>query len=105
MPEGWLTKLSKELNSPFNYTFKDRLRLIGGPQRSSAYISALYFTMSCLSTVGFGNIASTTDNEKVFGVCMMIIAALLYAAIFGHMTNIIQQMTSATIREFNFTYL
>ncbi|KAM3717132.1 Potassium voltage-gated channel protein eag [Dirofilaria immitis] len=98
MPEGWLTKLSKELNSPFNYTFKDRMRLIGGPQRSSAYISALYFTMSCLSTVGFGNIASTTDNEKVFGVCMMIIAALLYAAIFGHMTNIIQQMTSATIR-------
>ncbi|VDN38881.1 unnamed protein product [Gongylonema pulchrum] len=61
-------------------------------------ISALYFTMSCLSTVGFGNIASTTDNEKVFGVCMMIIAALLYAAIFGHMTTIIQQMTSATIR-------
>lgn len=39
MPEGWLTKLSKELNSPFNYTFKDRLRLVGGPQRSSAYIS------------------------------------------------------------------
>uniref|UniRef100_A0A8R1TYY1 Uncharacterized protein n=1 Tax=Onchocerca volvulus TaxID=6282 RepID=A0A8R1TYY1_ONCVO len=98
MPEGWLTKLSKELNSPFNYTFKDRMKLVGGPQRSSAYISALYFTMSCLSTVGFGNIASTTDNEKVFGVCMMIIAALLYAAIFGHMTNIIQQMTSATIR-------
>ncbi|KAL3985490.1 Ion transport family protein [Acanthocheilonema viteae] len=98
MPEGWLTKLSKELNAPFNYTFKDRLRLVGGPQRSSAYISALYFTMSCLSTVGFGNIASTTDNEKVFGVCMMIVAALLYAAIFGHMTNIIQQMTSATIR-------
>ncbi|VDN08243.1 unnamed protein product [Thelazia callipaeda] len=98
MPEGWLTKLSKELNLPFNYTFKNRIRLVGGPQRSSAYISALYFTMSCLSTVGFGNIASTTDNEKVFGVCMMIISALLYAAIFGHMTTIIQQMTSATIR-------
>ncbi|EPB78175.1 cyclic nucleotide-binding domain protein [Ancylostoma ceylanicum] len=54
--------------------------------------------MSCMSTVGFGNIASTTDNEKVFGVCMMIISALLYAAIFGHMTTIIQQMTSATVR-------
>ncbi|KAK5971753.1 Cyclic nucleotide-binding domain-containing protein, partial [Trichostrongylus colubriformis] len=34
----------------------------------------------------------------VFGVCMMIISALLYAAIFGHMTTIIQQMTSATVR-------
>lgn len=54
--------------------------------------------MSCMSTVGFGNIACTTDNEKIFGVCMMIISALLYAAIFGHMTTIIQQMTSATVR-------
>lgn len=51
---------------------------------------ALYFTMSCMSTVGFGNIASTTFAEKVFGVCIMIISALLYAAIFGHMTTIIQ---------------
>ena len=76
--------------------------------------------MSCMSTVGFGNISSTTDNERVsshsvsepeigserlnlcrsqlFSVCMMIISALLYAAIFGHMTTIIQQMTSATVR-------
>lgn len=54
--------------------------------------------MSCMSTVGFGNIASTTFAEKVFGVCMMIISALLYAAIFGHMTTIIQQMTSSTVR-------
>lgn len=61
-------------------------------------LPALYYTMSCMSTVGFGNIASNTDNEKIFGVCMMIISALLYAAIFGHMTTIIQQMTSSTVR-------
>ncbi|PAV61500.1 hypothetical protein WR25_11331 isoform C [Diploscapter pachys] len=42
--------------------------------------------------------SSTTDYEKIFGVIMMIISALLYAAIFGHMTTIIQQMTSATVR-------
>ncbi|KAI1701462.1 cyclic nucleotide-binding domain-containing protein [Ditylenchus destructor] len=74
------------------------MRLVGGPDRTHCYISALYFTMSCMSTVGFGNIASTTFAEKVFGVCMMIISALLYAAIFGHMTTIIQQMTSSTVR-------
>uniref|UniRef100_A0A915C2F1 Uncharacterized protein n=1 Tax=Parascaris univalens TaxID=6257 RepID=A0A915C2F1_PARUN len=98
LPEGWLLKLSKDLSSPYNFTFTDRYKLNGGPPRTSAYISSLYFTMSCMSTVGFGNIASTTDNEKLFGVCMMIISALLYAAIFGHMTTIIQQMTSATVR-------
>ena len=58
---------------------------------------ALYFTMSCMSTVGFGNIASTTFAEKVFGVCIMIISALLYAAIFGHMTTIIQVPSSSFI--------
>lgn len=46
----------------------------------------------------FGNIASTTFLEKSFGVFLMIISALLYAMIFGHMTTIIQQMTSATVR-------
>lgn len=54
--------------------------------------------MSCMSTVGFGNIASNTLLEKFFAICMMIISALLYAAIFGHMTTIIQQMTASTVR-------
>ncbi|CAI4222992.1 unnamed protein product [Auanema sp. JU1783] len=96
--DGWLFKLANDLKSPYNLTASNKTRLVGGPTRTSSYISSLYFTMSCMSTVGFGNIASNTDNEKVFGVCMMIISALLYAAIFGHMTTIIQQMTSATVR-------
>ncbi|KAK0411630.1 hypothetical protein QR680_005757 [Steinernema hermaphroditum] len=98
LPDGWLIRLSHDLKAPYNFTASDRSKLVGGPSKGSAYISALYFTMSCMSTVGFGNIASNTENEKVFGVCMMIISALLYAAIFGHMTTIIQQMTSATVR-------
>ncbi|CAB3397957.1 unnamed protein product [Caenorhabditis bovis] len=98
LPDGWLWKLSNDLRQPYNVTMSNRSTLVGGPSRTSAYISSLYYTMSCMSTVGFGNIASTTDNEKIFGVCMMIISALLYAAIFGHMTTIIQQMTSSTVR-------
>lgn len=113
MPEGWLFKLANDLKQFYDQNNSNRTSLVGGPSRTSAYIScqylpvsvvvikifsALYFTMSCMSTVGFGNISSTTDNEKLFAVCMMIISALLYAAIFGHMTTIIQQMTSATVR-------
>uniref|UniRef100_A0A914VCK9 Uncharacterized protein n=1 Tax=Plectus sambesii TaxID=2011161 RepID=A0A914VCK9_9BILA len=68
--EGWLLKLSKELKVPYNYTLFDSNakvpKLEGGPSKTSAYISALYFCMTCMSTVGFGNIAGTTDNEKVF---------------------------------------
>jgi len=30
--------------------------------------------MSCMTSVGFGNVASETDNEKIFTICMMVIA-------------------------------
>ena len=35
---------------------------------------------------------------KVFCLCMMIISSLLYAAIFGHVTTIIHNMTAATAK-------
>ncbi|KAI6190385.1 PAS fold and Ion transport and Cyclic nucleotide-binding domain containing protein [Aphelenchoides bicaudatus] len=97
-PDNWLIKLSNDLKMPFNLTASTDSRLVGGPDKAHSYVSALYFTMSCMSTVGFGNIASITLVEKIFGVFLMIISALLYAAIFGHMTTIIQQMTSSTVR-------
>uniref|UniRef100_T1JZC8 Cyclic nucleotide-binding domain-containing protein n=2 Tax=Tetranychus urticae TaxID=32264 RepID=T1JZC8_TETUR len=101
---GWLWKLGNITKQPFNFTVTDatsitmRPELTGGPQRGTMYVTALYFTMTCMTSVGFGNVAPETDNEKVFTICMMIIGALLYATIFGHVTTIIQQMTSATAR-------
>ena len=72
--------------------------LQGGPSRKTMYVTALYYTMTCMTSVGFGNVAAETDNEKIFSICMMIVGALIYATIFGHVTTIIQQMTSATAR-------
>lgn len=51
-----------------------------------------------MTSVGFGNVSPDTDSEKIFTIVMMVIGALLYATIFGHVTTIIQQMTSATAR-------
>jgi potassium voltage-gated channel Eag-related subfamily H protein len=48
--------------------------LINGPSRKTMYVTALYFTMTCMTSVGFGNVAAETDNEKIFTICMMIIA-------------------------------
>ena len=85
-------------------------------------LTGLYFTMTCLTSIGFGNVAAETDMEKVntkssliiftsqnckyqsnlpgqvFCLCMMIISSLLYAAIFGHVTTIIHNMTAATAK-------
>nr|XP_036677180.1 potassium voltage-gated channel protein eag isoform X7 [Drosophila suzukii] len=97
---SWLWKLANVTQSPYSYIWSNDTgpELVNGPSRKSMYVTALYFTMTCMTSVGFGNVAAETDNEKVFTICMMIIAALLYATIFGHVTTIIQQMTSATAK-------
>ncbi|BET01413.1 PAC [Nesidiocoris tenuis] len=98
---SWLWKLANVTQSPYSYTWSNESsspELINGPSRKTMYVTALYFTMTCMTSVGFGNVAAETDNEKIFTICMMIIAALLYATIFGHVTTIIQQMTSATAK-------
>ncbi|XP_065348110.1 potassium voltage-gated channel protein eag isoform X3 [Cloeon dipterum] len=98
---SWLWKLANVTQSPYSYIWSNDSNapeLVNGPTRKTMYVTALYFTMTCMTSVGFGNVAAETDNEKIFTICMMIIAALLYATIFGHVTTIIQQMTSATAK-------
>nr|XP_022912566.1 potassium voltage-gated channel protein eag isoform X3 [Onthophagus taurus] len=98
---SWLWKLANITQNPYSYVWDNgssTSELINGPSRKTMYVTALYFTMTCMTSVGFGNVAAETDNERIFTICMMIIAALLYATIFGHVTTIIQQMTSATAK-------
>ncbi|KAK2707066.1 hypothetical protein QYM36_014928, partial [Artemia franciscana] len=98
---SWLWKLGNVTHSPYNIVWSNQTgmgELINGPSRKTMYVTALYFTMTCMTSVGFGNVAAETDNEKIFTTCMMIIGSLLYATIFGHVTTIIQQMTSATAK-------
>ena len=63
-------------------------------QDSDAYITALYFTCTSLTTVGFGNVAANTKYEKIFSIVIMMVGALMHATIFGHVTNQLQRMYS-----------
>jgi potassium voltage-gated channel Eag-related subfamily H protein 8 len=40
---------------------------------SESYITALYFTCSSLTSVGFGNVSANTTSEKIFSICTMLI--------------------------------
>lgn len=37
------------------------------------YIASLYFIVSSLTSVGFGNVAATTEAEQVFSVIIMLL--------------------------------
>uniref|UniRef100_H3A9X7 Potassium voltage-gated channel subfamily H member 8 n=2 Tax=Latimeria chalumnae TaxID=7897 RepID=H3A9X7_LATCH len=86
---GWLHELGKRLESPYHGN-----NTLGGPSIRSTYIAALYFTLSSLTSVGFGNVSANTDAEKIFSVCIMLIGALMHALVFGNVTAIIQRMYS-----------
>uniref|UniRef100_A0A669FBG4 Potassium voltage-gated channel, subfamily H (eag-related), member 1a n=1 Tax=Oreochromis niloticus TaxID=8128 RepID=A0A669FBG4_ORENI len=95
--DSWLYILAETVGSPYYYNDSSG-NWDGGPNNDSVYITSLYFTMTSLTSIGFGNIAPTTDGEKIFAVAMMMIGSLLYATIFGNVTTIFQQMYANTNR-------
>uniref|UniRef100_H3BIF6 Voltage-gated delayed rectifier potassium channel KCNH4 n=1 Tax=Latimeria chalumnae TaxID=7897 RepID=H3BIF6_LATCH len=115
---GWLQELARRLDSPY-YVVKTisvpltnasetsthqncstretnvtSYELHGGPSLRSAYITSLYFALSSLTSVGFGNVSANTNSEKIFSICTMLIGALMHAVVFGNVTAIIQRMYS-----------
>ncbi|KAM9319397.1 voltage-gated inwardly rectifying potassium channel KCNH3 [Gastrophryne carolinensis] len=112
VPEiGWLQELARRLETPYymgrknvssdsssqnNYSEdtsnETSLTLLGGPSSRSSYITSLYFALSSLTSVGFGNVSANTDTEKIFSICIMLIGALMHALVFGNVTAIIQRL-------------
>ncbi|XP_038064905.1 potassium voltage-gated channel unc-103-like [Patiria miniata] len=89
---GWLNQLSRDVNETY------REDETGGPSAQSKYVTSLYFTLTILTTVGFGNVAPTTDVEKMFAICMMLVGSLMFACIFGNMTAIIERLYEGMAR-------
>ncbi|XP_055319902.1 potassium voltage-gated channel subfamily H member 2 isoform X3 [Sitodiplosis mosellana] len=89
---GWLDILA---NDTHEYYYPNNT---GGPSIKSRYITALYFTFTSLTSVGFGNVAPNTDAEKIFTICVMLVGSLMYASIFGNVSAIIQRLYSGTAR-------
>ncbi len=60
---GWLNLLAQRLS----------LANGGCVPHSEAYVTALYYSCTSLTTVGFGNVSANTTWEKIFSVVIMLI--------------------------------
>ncbi|XP_041367851.1 potassium voltage-gated channel unc-103-like [Gigantopelta aegis] len=90
---GWLDELARQTRQ---YYYENMTN--SGPSIKSRYVTALYFTFSSLTSVGFGNISPNTNSEKIFSILVMLIGSLMYASIFGNVSAIIQRLYSGTSR-------
>ncbi|XP_073809790.1 voltage-gated inwardly rectifying potassium channel KCNH7 isoform X4 [Danio rerio] len=90
---GWLDNLGISIGKQYNISDD-----ASGPSIRDKYVTALYFTFSSLTSVGFGNVSPNTNSEKIFSICVMLIGSLMYASIFGNVSAIIQRLYSGTAR-------
>ena len=49
----------------------------GGPDKRMSYLTAMYFTLSCMTSVGFGNVSANTEFEKIFVIVLMTLGGVL----------------------------
>ncbi|KAH0460054.1 hypothetical protein IEQ34_010717 [Dendrobium chrysotoxum] len=71
--------------------FKERSIWLG-------YIYAIYFSISTLTTVGYGDLHADNKWEKIFGILLMLFNIGLTAYLIGNMTNLIVHEASRTFR-------
>lgn len=69
---GWLQLLAERKNAS-----------VAILTTAETYSTALYFTFTSLTSVGFGNVSANTTAEKVFTIIMMLIGGGYSISIFG----------------------
>ncbi|XP_060563287.1 potassium voltage-gated channel subfamily H member 7-like [Ruditapes philippinarum] len=88
---GWLDTLANSINEPYVANVTD-----SGPSIKTYYITALYFTFTSLTSIGFGNVSPNTNAEKIFSIFAMMLGSLLSAAIFGNVSSIMMRVYQGT---------
>lgn len=71
-PIGWLDTLAEQIKEPYVANVTD-----SGPSIKTYYITALYFTFTSLTSIGFGNVSPNTNAEKVFSIFAMMLGCKL----------------------------
>ncbi|KAL8622333.1 hypothetical protein ACOMHN_043337 [Nucella lapillus] len=67
-PISWLDGLANLMEN--RYIVNDTT---SGPNIKTKYITALYFTFTSLTSIGFGNVAPNTNLEKIFSIFAMML--------------------------------
>ena len=58
------------------------------PEFSDPWITALYWAVTTMSTIGYGDISPQTEPERIIGMFLMVIGAAFFAWITGSITSL-----------------
>ena len=66
--------------------------MAGGVDEMSAsdkYLTSFYFTITTITTVGYGDISASTFTEKIVCIVMMFVGVMAFSFASGSLTNYI----------------
>ena len=62
------------------------------------YLSSLYFTVTTITTVGFGDISGGTEGEKIICITLMVIGVVSFSFATGALSSIISNIDSSNAK-------
>ncbi len=75
------------------------LRGLPSPEKaSSAYLSALYWTVQTFATVGYGDQPPTNDAQTLYAVIVMILGVAMYGYMIGNIASILANIDPAKVQ-------
>lgn len=70
------------------------------PSELKKYLAGMYWSMTTLSTVGYGDITPKTDEERAYAIVAMVTGGALYGYVIGSLTSIVTE-TGVSSRAYN----
>ena len=62
------------------------------------YVASMYWTLSSMTTVGYGDISATTDGERCWSIVTMLLGATVFGYIVGSMSTLVEQLDTVKAR-------
>lgn len=71
---------------------------LDGTSRASIYLTSFYFTITTITTVGYGDMSAETGNEMIICIFIMLVGVIAFAMASGALTNYIAQQEERSER-------
>jgi hypothetical protein len=55
-------------------------------------VQALYFSVTTMTTVGYGDMSGNTENEHIFCMLLMVIGVIVFTYVSGALSSILGSM-------------